>query len=142
MDIDRNLFEVCEKFLTHHLHRIIIMEKESQIVVGTITQRDILLFIIRNFKSDIISGFNISLKDLGWQPNPNKILFVNERDSVFVSFATMSDHKLSSIPVVDQNGKFLGFIQKSDIILIFKDDKLEMVNILNSSTFLKYILFR
>lgn len=127
MDIDRNLFEVCEKFLAHHLHRIIIMEKESQVVVGTITQRDILLFIIRNFKSDLIAGFNVSLNELGWQPNPNRIRSVQEFDSVFLSFATMSDYKLSSIPVIDQNEKFLGFIQKSDIMLIFKDDKLEMV---------------
>lgn len=52
MDIDKNLYEVCDKIINERLHRLIIMDKESQVVVGTITQRDILLFIVRNFKSE------------------------------------------------------------------------------------------
>lgn len=126
MDLDKNLYEVCEKLIQERLHRIIIMDKESQVVVGTITQRDILLFIVRNFKAENDEGFNIPINQLGWIPN-QKIVCAREFDSVFFTFATMSDLKLSALPIVDQNGSFLGFIQKSDIMLIVKDDKYEMV---------------
>lgn len=128
MDIDKNLYEVCEKIINEKLHRLIIMDKESQVVVGTITQRDILLFIVRNFKSDSAyeDGFETPISQLGWSPN-NNIMTMKETASVFNSFAVMIEQKLSAIPIVDQNENFLGFIQKNDIILIIKDDRYEMV---------------
>ena len=127
MDIDKNLYEVCDKIINERLHRLIIMDKESQVVVGTITQRDILLFIVRNFKSDNNDdGFDTPISQLGWAPNPN-IITIKDNLSVFHSFAIMIDHKLSAIPIIDQKENFLGFIQKNDIILIIKDDRYEMV---------------
>lgn len=128
MDIDKNLYEVCEKIINEKLHRLIIMDKESQVVVGTITQRDILLFIVRNFKSDSAyeDGFETPISQLGWGPNSN-IVTMKETASVFNSFAVMIEQKLSAIPIVDQNENFMGFIQKNDIILIIKDDRYEMV---------------
>lgn len=139
MDIDKNLYEVCEKIINERLHRLIIMDKESQVVVGTITQRDILLFIVRNFKSDYNNdGFDTPISQLGWNSN-NNIITIKESASVYNSFAIMVDQKLSAIPVVDHNDNFVGFIQKNDIILIIKDDRYEMVIIkfLNIITFTK-----
>ena len=127
MDIDKNLYEVVDKIINERLHRLIIMDKESQVVVGTITQRDILLFIVRNFKSDNHDdGFDTPIAQLGWAPNPN-IITIKDNASVFNAFAIMIEHKMSAIPIVDQKENFIGFIQKNDIMFILKDDRYEKV---------------
>ena len=55
-----------------NIHRVLIIDKESQLVVGTITHRDILLFLIRHFKDETDEYFKLPLevvaKDLGVKP--------------------------------------------------------------------------
>ena len=115
------------KMKNEKLHRIVITDKESHLVVGTLTQRDILLFIIRNFRSNADQPFNIPIGNLGWTGNIENLMFIYKEDAVYNSFAFMFEKNISSLPIVDQNKRYVGIINKTDMLFIIKDGLYEQV---------------
>lgn len=110
-----------------NLHRIIILDREKQLVVGTLTHRDILLFIIRNFKAKNADYFKTPLTKLGIFGLVDKPITFNKKEFLLTAFYFMLQKKLSAIPIVDDKEQFFGLINKTDMFFIIKDNLYEMV---------------
>lgn len=111
-----------------NLHRIIILDREKQLVVGTLTHRDILLFIIRNFKSKNLDYFKTPLTKFGIFGLLEKPITMNKKECLLTTFFHMLKKKLSAIPIVDEKEQFFGLINKTDMFFIIKDNLYEMVS--------------
>jgi hypothetical protein len=48
----------------HKLHRVMILNRENQLYVGSLTYRDICLFVIRNLRAETDSFFKTPLSDI------------------------------------------------------------------------------
>ena len=127
IDLDKRLVDACEKMKTENLHRIIILDREKQLVVGTLTHRDILLFIIRNFKGKSVDYFKTPLVKLGIIGSLEKPITINKTETLLMTFYYMLKKKLSSIPIVDEKEQYFGLLNKTDMFFILKDNLYEMV---------------
>jgi len=127
IDLDKRLVDACEKMKSENLHRIIILDREKQLVVGTLTHRDILLFIIRNFKGKNVEYFSTPLLKLGVFGSLEKPITIKKTETLLMTFHFMLKNKFSSIPVVDEKEQYFGLINKSDMFFIIKDNLYEMV---------------
>jgi hypothetical protein len=47
--MDERLHDACRKLIFSNIHRIIVVDNDSRMLVGTIQQRDILVFLIKGF---------------------------------------------------------------------------------------------
>lgn len=110
-----------------NLHRIIILDREKQLVVGTLTHRDILLFIIRNFKGKNVEYFKTPLHKLGIIGSIDKPILIRKTETLLMTFYFMLKKKLSAIPIIDEKDQYFGLINKSDMFFIIKDNLYEMV---------------
>lgn len=127
IDLEKRLVDACEKMKLENLHRIIILDREKQLVVGTLTHRDILLFIIRNFKGKNYEYFKTPLIKLGIIGELSKPITINKNELLITTFFFMLKKKLSSIPIVDDKEQYFGLINKTDMFFILKDNLYEMV---------------
>ena len=127
IDLEKRLVDACEKMKSENLHRIIILDREKQLVVGTLTHRDILLFIIRNFKGKAADYFKTPLMKLGIIGALEKPITINKNESLLTTFYFMLRKKLSSIPIIDEKEQYFGLINKTDMFFIIKDNLFEMV---------------
>lgn len=65
IDVDKKLYDACEIINTENLHRIVVIDKESHLAIGTICLKDILLHIIRHFKKETDEYFEKPISELG-----------------------------------------------------------------------------
>lgn len=52
VNLEEPLKEACAKMIHKKIHRIIVIDKESELVVGILNYKDILLLLIRNLTKD------------------------------------------------------------------------------------------
>lgn len=132
MDLEKKLVDACEKMKVDNLHRIIILDREKQLVVGTLTHRDILLFIIRNFRGKHVEYFQTPLSKLGIIGSLEKPIAMQKNSTLLSTFHFMLRKNLSSIPIVNEREQYVGLINKSDMLFIVKEDQYEFVSIYNN----------
>ena len=102
------------------LHRIAMYDKESQLIVGTLTQKDILLFLIKNYTHEKEKLLNETLENIQDINIIKNVICVKYSDNVSHSFESLLQYRISSIPVVDANDRYLGMILKKDMYYIIK----------------------
>ncbi|EGR27873.1 rab2 gtpase, putative [Ichthyophthirius multifiliis] len=135
VSINEKLQTACNKMNNNKIHRIIVIDDESQLVIGILTYKDILLYLIRNLTQD----FNTDSLDSNQYDIPisfvlsqikiqQNILTCNSNDIVYNCFDLMMNKwKISSVPIVDNNKTYIGLIHRRDIIFIWKTQNFQIL---------------
>ena len=105
------------------------MDKESQLFVGTMTQKDILLCFIRNFRSNSPEYFDLPIKHFPVFLKQKNVIQLSSTDSVHEALGLMVSQELSGIPIVNPKDQYLGVILKTDMLFIFKNERYDLVAI-------------
>jgi len=125
--VEEKLIDACIKMKKHKLHRIAVFDRESQLIVGTLTQKDILLFLLLNFPKEMQTIFNRKISELKDLPITSTVFTVDSKQQLVNTFETLLIRRISSIPVVCGQGKLLGHIHKKDLFYVLRDFELEKV---------------
>ncbi|KRX02079.1 hypothetical protein PPERSA_03141 [Pseudocohnilembus persalinus] len=130
------LQDVSQKMNQKNVHRVIVVDKDSDLVVGVLNYRDILLFLIRNLTKDIDDQSNssneydlpISYLTRSFSKLFPKLFSVKINESTYKAFhAMIHDYQVSSIPVVDEYNKYKGIIYKRDIRFIWRTKNFQIL---------------
>ncbi len=111
----------------HKLHRIAVFDRESQLIVGTLTHKDILLFLLQNFPKEMNKIFNKTIMELNTLPITSKVFTADSKQQLVNTFESLLIRRISSMPIVCGQGKLLGHIHKKDLYYVLKNFELEKV---------------
>ena len=128
--VEEKLIEACAKMKKNKLHRIAVFDRESQLIVGTLTHKDILLFLLQNFPKEINKIFDFPLKEFKMLQFPSVVHTGDSKQQLIFAFESLLIHRISSLPVVCDQGGLLGHIHKKDLYHVLKGFELERVQII------------
>ncbi|EGR31361.1 zinc finger lsd1 subclass family protein, putative, partial [Ichthyophthirius multifiliis] len=134
VNLEAPLQEACTKMIEQKIHRILVIDNESQLVVGILTYKDILLFLVRNLTQDFNNdsynnSYDLQIQSISKQVNSNQhVLSFNYNDSTYNCFDTMMNKwKISSVPITGENNVYKGLIHRRDIVFIWKNQDFAIV---------------
>ncbi|CAD8093413.1 unnamed protein product [Paramecium primaurelia] len=145
-ELDENLNDVCQKFITENITRIIVIEKESKMISGIIQQKDILSFLVKGFSQYFaLKKHQNKTTNTNHHHEQHELQMEYFKDQVTQLQYTLPAHipvydlfykliyiyKRNTIAIVDQNNKYLGLIDRRDFLFILK---YQMFDILASTT--------
>lgn len=110
------------------LHKIAVYDKESQLVIGTLSLVDVMLFFIKNFTAEKEDMFKIEVENLQSIKVLKNVLCVRDTDYIFHTLEVLLHYRVSNVPVVNEKQEYLGIIMKSDIFKIVRDDSYHYVS--------------
>ncbi len=125
----RYLAKLFDARSTHHL-----LVMENSVLLGIISDRDLLKAIHPNTFSDIASNTeeNALNKTANQIMTPNPICINNER-SIIVAAELMLEKGISALPVTDDNGRIMGLVSLKGIVSFFvrktRERQKKMVNV-------------
>ncbi|CAK90951.1 unnamed protein product (macronuclear) [Paramecium tetraurelia] len=147
-DMADNLNDAMKKILKQGVTRIVVIDTESRIIVGILQQKDILAFLVKGFSQ----YFHLQLSqkshriEVHHENNPqseqheleinyfsDRILQLNDKlpfdTNVYdVFYKLIYVFKRNAIPIVDNNNKYLGLIDRRDFLFILKYQVFDMLN--------------
>ncbi|CAD8141553.1 unnamed protein product [Paramecium octaurelia] len=147
-DMADNLNDAMKKILKQGVTRIVVIDTESRIIVGILQQKDILAFLVKGFSQ----YFHLQLSqkshriEVYHEKNPqseqheleinyfsDRILQLNDKlpfdTNVYdVFYKLIYVFKRNAIPIVDNNNKYLGLIDRRDFLFILKYQAYDMLN--------------
>jgi len=124
--LEDKVMDACIRMKKERLHRVAVVDKESQLVVGTLTHRDFLIFLIKNFSHEKEEIFGTALEHISDLDIIKNVICVKHTDTVSHSFESLLQYRISSIPVVDNKDRYLGMILKKDIYYVIKDNNFHL----------------
>ena len=117
ISLDDSLKMSIEQIRNNRIHRLIVMDKNSNSVSGFITYETIFEYFIKNYFGTM-NEFDFPLKCL--DITTKNILFLNKTDSLLKCMELFYEKKISMVPVKDNNNNDLyGYIYLKDIIYCF-----------------------
>lgn len=120
-----SLLNVCE-ILAKGVHRVPVVDAEGK-VVNIVSQSTIIQFINSHIKEANVKselGKTINELHLGSKP----VVSVHKDASAIETFRLMDNKKLSSLAVVDNDGRFIGNTSASDLKLFIKTLSVELLH--------------
>lgn len=137
---DDNLYTATKKLKENRLHRIPIIDPKESMVLGIISIEAILRFFVENYVADS-SLFDVSMEEFSIGTSSN-IITVPASSSLIQALEQMAKHKLSSLPLLDDNDRLVGVVFLSDIPQIIRSglylnpqsDVLEVVERVNENS--------
>ena len=135
-----NLYTATKKLKENRLHRIPIIDPKESMVLGIISIEAILRFFVENYVADS-SLFDVSMKEFSIGTNSG-IITAKSSSSLIHVLEVMAEHKLSSLPLLDNDDKLVGVVFLSDIPQIIRSglylnpqsDVLEVVERVNDNS--------
>lgn len=109
---------------------LLITENDSlSTTIGTVSKRDILVYVIKNFTTDARVDVILDerLENLAIGTTGTGVVCANKHESLRRVFQDICKFKYSCIPIVDENRVFQGAINKSHVELIFRDSCFHLV---------------
>ncbi|CAD8180081.1 unnamed protein product [Paramecium pentaurelia] len=132
-ELDENLNDVCQKFITENITRIIVIEKESKMVAGIIQQKDILSFLVKGFnqyfalkkQQNKITTTNHEQHELQMEYFKEEAQKLKQSLPADIPvydlfYKLIYIYKRNTIAIVDKNNKYLGLIDRRDFLFILK----------------------
>ena len=115
---DDNLLIATKTLRENRLHRIPIIDKKENMVLGILSIESVLRFFVENYVADS-SLFDVSMDEftLGTRAH---IITAHSNCSLIQALGIMSNQKLSSLPLLDDQDRVVGVIFLSDIPQIIR----------------------
>jgi len=121
MDDDKNLYDVVQMMVMLKGRRVLIQNRESQALMGQISQYGLLEFLW-NSKTDMKTSFwDMKIYDI---PNliSKNVITVKLMSPIYEAFKTMRKQKICACGIVDDNtGKLVGNVSAADVKLLGSD---------------------
>lgn len=115
---DAKVFEACEEFCLHRVHRIIVREPQSGDILYLLTIKRVLQAIHKQNRSlHFAQWLSTPIRNSGVGTWETKIHTVSQDDCLSDVVEKLLGHKLSSLPVVDSNGHATDVITKADLAM-------------------------
>jgi len=118
---EERLIDACLKMRKEKLHKIAVYDKESQLVVGTLTLRDVMMFFIKNFTAEQEEVFKVEIENIKSIDIIKNVICVRDTDFVYHTLEVLLHYRVSSVPVVNEKEEYIGIILKSDIYYIVRN---------------------
>jgi CBS domain-containing protein len=135
---DERLIDACVKMRKEKLHKIAVYDKESQLVVGSLGLRDIMMFFIKNFTAEQEEIFKVEIENIKSIDIIKNVICVHESDFVYHTLEVLLHYRVSSVPVVNEKNEYIGIILKSDIYSIVRNSHFHYLSKTNG-WFLEYM---
>ncbi|CAD8084084.1 unnamed protein product [Paramecium sonneborni] len=132
-ELDENLNDVCQKFITENITRIIVIEKESKMVAGIIQQKDILSFLVKGFsqyfalkkhqnKTTTIhyEQHELQMEYFKDEATNQQYILPGDIPVYDLFYKLIYIYKRNTIAIVDKKKKYLGLIDRRDFLFILK----------------------
>ena len=113
-----NLLIATKKLKDNRLHRIPIIDKKENMVLGILSIESVLRFFVENYVADS-SLFDVSMQEFSLGTKIS-IITANSNCTLIQALTTMAVHKLSSLPLLDDQYKIVGVLFLSDIPQIIR----------------------
>lgn len=112
---------VCSAIALSYLYNKMGYNTEARILSNINEETKYVLNKLKIEVPNILNDVKLQIKDI----NYHKDFMINYKESVFNAFFKMNDENMSSIPVIDDNKKFIGVFAMKDIAKqeIFGDTK-------------------
>lgn len=130
MNTEERLIDACLKMRKEKLHKIAVYDKESQLVVGTLSLRDVMMFFIKNFTAEQEEMFKIEIENIKSIDIIKNVICVRDTDFIYHTLEVLLHYRVSSVPVVNEREEYIGIILKSDIYNIVKQNHFHFVKFL------------
>jgi len=125
VQLEDTLLHVCE-ILAKGVHRVPVVDAKGQ-VVNIVSQSTVVNFLNTHIKEhNIKSELGKTIKELNLGSKP--VITVHKDTSAIDTFRLMDRKKLSSVAVVDNDGKFIGNTSASDLKLFIKTLSLDLLH--------------
>ena len=118
MNPEDNLLIATKKLKDNRLHRIPIIDKKENMVLGILSIESVLRFFVENYVADS-SLFDVSMQEFSLGTKIS-IITANSNCTLIQALTTMAVHKLSSLPLLDDQYKIVGVLFLSDIPQIIR----------------------
>lgn len=135
---EERLIDACLKMRKEKLHKIAVYDKESQLVVGTLTLRDVMVFFIKNFTAEQEEVFKVEIENIKSIDIIKNVICVRDTDFVYHTLEVLLHYRVSSVPVVNEKEEYIGIILKSDIYYIVRNSHFHYLSKTNG-WFLEYM---
>lgn len=109
-NIDSNMRQVIERMERHGYSAVPMIDKEGR-YVGTLTEGDLLWKLKNTPELNFKNTSSVKLKDIPRRVK-HKSVCINANIESLISLAISQNF----VPVIDDNGIFIGIIKRSDII--------------------------
>jgi len=126
---EERLIDACLKMRKEKLHKIAVYDKESQLVVGTLTLRDVMMFFIKNFTAEQEEVFKVEIENIKSIDIIKNVICVRDTDFVYHTLEVLLHYRVSSVPVVNEKEEYIGIILKSDIYYIVRNSHFHYVKL-------------
>ncbi|WKX94665.1 hypothetical protein Q1695_011720 [Nippostrongylus brasiliensis] len=115
---DTKVFQACEEFCLHRVHRIIVREPQTGDILYLLTIKRVLQAIHKQNRSlHFAQWLSIPIKNSGVGTWESKIHSVSTGDCLDDVVEKLLSHKLSSLPVVDEKEQAIDIITKADLAM-------------------------
>jgi len=111
---DQAVKEALEPF-SHGIHRILIMKRDSNMIVGVLSQVDVVKFCVQCERKE----FEKPVSQL--KHKTENLVTVPQESTSFDSFVTMREKGLSSVGVLNHLGQLIGNLSAADLRMCAKD---------------------
>lgn len=107
------------------IHRVIVEDKKSLTFTGFITYESIFEYFLTNYYSDMVN-FNVRIDNLNIITK--KIITVTKDTMIYDCLLRLWNHKISFLPILDDDNTFFGFFFLKDIVYFFSNGERFSVN--------------
>ena len=111
-------------------HLIITSDESSDTIIGVISKKDILVYMIKNFTvdSNIDVLLDEKMKNIDLGTTGKKVTIAKKDETLRRVFQDISKGRLSCIPIADDHGIYQGSVSKLHIELLMQDCSLYRVS--------------
>lgn len=117
------MYSGITKLKENRLGHLIIVDHALPTVVGIVNKMDFLMFVIKNYYSNSHTEdfLNKPIREMNIGQSGAGIYTMQWGTKLRDIFAEISQQKLSCVPVINENHRFVGVIQKWHVLHIFRN---------------------
>lgn len=112
---ETTLYEVAEQMKNADIGALPVVEKETNKLVGIITDRDIVVRVVAEEK--------LVRETLVGEVMTKEVFTAKPEDFAFEAIRIMGDKQVRRIPIVDENGILQGIVSMADVALEMEDER-------------------
>jgi len=126
IDPEENLLTLSQKLQKYRVHHIPVLDVEQNSVIAILSHRSLLLNVLKRF-TDERALFNHSIFALGIG-SFDDVVVVPATTSVVSVLKVLADHKISSVPIVNEVGQVVDIYSCADVAFLASDPTLQVLD--------------
>jgi len=126
IDPEENLLTLSQKLQKHRVHHIPVLDVEQNSVIAILSHRSLLLNVLKRFTDERVL-FNHSIYALGIG-SFDDVVVVPATTSVVSVLKVLADHKISSVPIINEVGQVVDIYSCADVAFLASDPTLQVLD--------------